>query len=164
MTCSERNRRKAEEEEALTNDWATMHGMKKCPSCQVWIEKTFGCSRVECRCGAHICWKCMRTFPERTTTYAHLREVHGKAFTDDDEMYAAQLQQECDEERQRDLQRARAEAEIRRREQDAAREQAERWERERIEREQALYRFQVQEAELAGRWAEQREGWGYILL
>ena len=82
MTCGERNRRKTQEEEALNNNWATMNGVKKCPSCQVWLEKTEGCNHMTCRCGAHICWNCMGVFPANEI-YRHLGEVHGGAFDGD---------------------------------------------------------------------------------
>ncbi|KAF8075981.1 hypothetical protein FPV67DRAFT_1469945, partial [Lyophyllum atratum] len=54
MTCEDRRIRKAQEEEMLNENWATMRGVKRCPSCQVWIEKTEGCNHMICRCGAHI--------------------------------------------------------------------------------------------------------------
>lgn len=50
--------------------------VKNCPSCGHAIEKTDGCSHVECRCGEHICWECLRTFPSGDDCYAHLRSVH----------------------------------------------------------------------------------------
>jgi len=99
MTCGERNRRKIQEEETLNNDWAAMNGVKKCPSCQVWLEKTEGCNHMECRCGAHICWKCMGVFPANEI-YRHLGEVHGGAFDGDgqrqneDLQFAARLQRQ----------------------------------------------------------------------
>ncbi|CAD6593306.1 MAG: hypothetical protein ASARMPRED_007270 [Alectoria sarmentosa] len=33
--------------------------VRKCPRCRNLIEKTGGCERVDCLCGAGLCWKCM---------------------------------------------------------------------------------------------------------
>jgi hypothetical protein len=32
---------------------------KRCPKCRTGIKKVFGCSHVECRCGAHFCFECL---------------------------------------------------------------------------------------------------------
>ncbi|RDL37884.1 uncharacterized protein BP5553_05317 [Venustampulla echinocandica] len=34
--------------------------VKRCPKCRAGIRKMVGCSHIECRCGAHFCWECMR--------------------------------------------------------------------------------------------------------
>ncbi|KAL4072158.1 hypothetical protein J3A83DRAFT_4081698, partial [Scleroderma citrinum] len=77
-TCEEFKRHKAEEEQERLNDaWvAAQEGrVKRCPQCKVLIEKEGGCNRMECRCGAHICWKCLGIFT-LNTIYPHLQEVH----------------------------------------------------------------------------------------
>jgi hypothetical protein len=32
---------------------------KRCPKCRTGIKKVFGCSHIECRCGAHFCFECL---------------------------------------------------------------------------------------------------------
>ncbi|KAF8638525.1 hypothetical protein AX17_002068 [Amanita inopinata Kibby_2008] len=67
------------EQEALNDEWAMHNSAKRCPSCQVWIQKREGCNHVICRCGAHICWICLACFMGANgsrDTYAHLRAEH----------------------------------------------------------------------------------------
>ncbi|KAF8461195.1 hypothetical protein BDZ91DRAFT_684137, partial [Kalaharituber pfeilii] len=52
--------------------WKAHAGVKRCPKCHVDIEKKDGCNHMTCKCGAHLCWSCMREFP-RGTIYAHMR-------------------------------------------------------------------------------------------
>ncbi|KAI6868169.1 hypothetical protein KC323_g3161 [Hortaea werneckii] len=33
-------------------------GLKQCPNCKQAIRKMFGCSHIQCRCGAHFCYHC----------------------------------------------------------------------------------------------------------
>jgi hypothetical protein len=33
--------------------------VKRCPKCRTGVRKMFGCSHIECRCGAHFCWECL---------------------------------------------------------------------------------------------------------
>jgi ATP-dependent RNA helicase DHX8/PRP22 len=49
---------------------------KLCPKCGLGIQKTGGCEHMECKCGAHICWKCMRYFSSSGSCYGHLSEAH----------------------------------------------------------------------------------------
>ncbi|KAG5637318.1 hypothetical protein H0H81_005011 [Sphagnurus paluster] len=97
MNCEERRIRKAQDEK-LDENWAAMHNMKRCPACLVWIEKNEGCNHMQCRCGAHICWICLISFPTGGETYQHLGAVHGGAFDEDlarqnrDHEYALALQ------------------------------------------------------------------------
>ncbi|EIW74297.1 hypothetical protein CONPUDRAFT_160335 [Coniophora puteana RWD-64-598 SS2] len=65
-------------EERKTSAWVTEQSgrVAPCPSCGVLIEKGEGCNHVACRCGAHICWRCMGTF-ERKDVYRHMNEAHG---------------------------------------------------------------------------------------
>ncbi|KAH8829432.1 hypothetical protein DL96DRAFT_1053131 [Flagelloscypha sp. PMI_526] len=80
MTCDERRLQyDPVAQEQATNDLARQSGFKQCPLCQVWIEKTEGCNHMACRCGAHICWLCMKTFT-RDEIYRHLANVHGGPF------------------------------------------------------------------------------------
>ncbi|PPQ98011.1 hypothetical protein CVT26_003073 [Gymnopilus dilepis] len=78
MTCEERRIHKdPEEQERLNEQLAAESGYKKCPRCRIWIEKTEGCNHMACRCGVHICWKCMATFDTGNLVYDHLHAVHG---------------------------------------------------------------------------------------
>ena len=36
-------------------------GYKRCPRCKAGIKRMFGCSHMQCHCGAHWCWWCQRT-------------------------------------------------------------------------------------------------------
>lgn len=77
MTCRERRiYRDPALQERLNSVLAEEQGWKRCPACDVIIEKTEGCNHVQCRCGAHICWKCVAVF-EQETIYEHLRAEHG---------------------------------------------------------------------------------------
>ncbi|KAF9468794.1 hypothetical protein BDZ94DRAFT_1303961 [Collybia nuda] len=95
MTCQERKEKKQADEQGFNEDWAASHGMKKCPSCQVWIEKNRGCNHMACKCGAHICWKCMKVCAP-TGIYEHLRTEHGGIYDEvvDDRQVALELQRQ----------------------------------------------------------------------
>ncbi|KAF9554429.1 hypothetical protein CPC08DRAFT_174670 [Agrocybe pediades] len=80
MTCAERRlHSNPEEQERLNNVLATANGYKKCPQCNIWIEKTEGCNHMTCKCGAHICWRCMCIFPA-ADIYVHMNAAHGGYF------------------------------------------------------------------------------------
>ena len=51
---------------------------KKCPKCAAPIEKDEGCNHMLCKCGAHICWICLKYFKTASQCYAHLQycELH----------------------------------------------------------------------------------------
>ncbi|KAI1359297.1 hypothetical protein F5Y08DRAFT_319897 [Xylaria arbuscula] len=51
-------------------------GIKDCPKCGTAMEKTEGCNHMTCRCGAHICWVCMKTFTASDACYEHMNEEH----------------------------------------------------------------------------------------
>ncbi|KAL5345981.1 hypothetical protein ACLOAV_009011 [Pseudogymnoascus australis] len=34
--------------------------IKRCPKCRAGVRRMFGCSHVECRCGAHFCFSCLQ--------------------------------------------------------------------------------------------------------
>ncbi|KIJ40391.1 hypothetical protein M422DRAFT_209809, partial [Sphaerobolus stellatus SS14] len=74
MTCAQRKRHKdaqSAEEERLTQEWVDNNGVKRCPRCSIWIQKSEGCNHMTCACGAHICWKCMGVFG-RDDIYPHM--------------------------------------------------------------------------------------------
>lgn len=55
-------------------------GIKSCPKCKTSIEKTEGCNHIECKCGAHLCWVCMKAFAESELCYNHMNAKHGGVF------------------------------------------------------------------------------------
>ncbi|CAA7265212.1 unnamed protein product [Cyclocybe aegerita] len=78
MTCEERRiQSDPAEQERLNNELAERSGYKRCPRCRVMMEKTEGCNHMECRCGAHFCWRCLAAFDTSDETYAHMRTAHG---------------------------------------------------------------------------------------
>ncbi|KAJ7243377.1 hypothetical protein B0H12DRAFT_1188595 [Mycena haematopus] len=77
MSCADKRLQSDPEEQERRNDeWARDNGVKRCPNCSVWIEKNAGCNHMECKCGSHICWVCMRIF-DAGQIYAHLNSAHG---------------------------------------------------------------------------------------
>ncbi|KAF2634893.1 hypothetical protein P280DRAFT_474336 [Massarina eburnea CBS 473.64] len=36
-------------------------GYKKCPKCGNGVKRMHGCNHMECRCGAHFCWGCLKS-------------------------------------------------------------------------------------------------------
>ncbi|KAF4616334.1 hypothetical protein D9613_008633 [Agrocybe pediades] len=59
-------------------DWAGKNKVKSCPGCNIGIEKDEGCNHMMCTvCKTHICWVCMKTFPNGEGIYGHMRSVHG---------------------------------------------------------------------------------------
>ena len=78
MSCEEKRILKnPAEQERLNEQLAASSGYKRCPTCRVMIEKTEGCNHMTCKCGAHICWKCMDVFQTGQETYDHMRAAHG---------------------------------------------------------------------------------------
>lgn len=64
--------------ERLFKQWSKTHHVKNCPGCRAPIEKSDGCNHMICiRCQTHICWVCMKTFPNGENIYKHMREEHG---------------------------------------------------------------------------------------
>ncbi|KAJ7168243.1 hypothetical protein C8R43DRAFT_917120 [Mycena crocata] len=81
MSCADsRLQNDPGEQERRNEEWAVANGVKRCPTCSVWIEKIEGCNHMHCKlCDSHICWICLRVFP-REQIYAHLEAAHGGAF------------------------------------------------------------------------------------
>ncbi|KAF9529016.1 hypothetical protein CPB83DRAFT_790938 [Crepidotus variabilis] len=78
MSCEEtRLIRNPAEQERRNTELMNQSGYKQCPRCSLWIEKTEGCNHMTCRCGAHICWRCLAVFGTPGETYTHLNSVHG---------------------------------------------------------------------------------------
>ncbi|KAF7760403.1 hypothetical protein Agabi119p4_11079 [Agaricus bisporus var. burnettii] len=77
ITCAQRLAQKdVGEQERLLRRWATESGVKRCPSCQAWVEKSAGCNHMGCKCGAHFCWICLGIF-EQNRIYDHMSKEHG---------------------------------------------------------------------------------------
>ena len=62
-----------------THTWVSRN-CKQCPSCSVPIEKNGGCRKIHCRCGANICWICLKYYTTEGECYAHLSAEHGGVF------------------------------------------------------------------------------------
>ena len=71
------------QERSGLQQWMNKNDAKKCPNCSVVLERSAGCAHVECKCGVHICWSCLKTFDGEGATYEHLRLVHGGYFDAD---------------------------------------------------------------------------------
>ena len=48
---------------------------KKCPNCGILIEKAEGCIHINCICGVHFCWICLKIY-NRFEIYNHINEEH----------------------------------------------------------------------------------------
>ncbi|PFH50424.1 hypothetical protein AMATHDRAFT_40879 [Amanita thiersii Skay4041] len=119
MTCAEREQLiNLEEQEQLNGAWARTAGAKRCPACQVWIQKIEGCNHMTCHCGAHICWICLAQFTSSSDVYTHLRKTHGGIYDheinargggqnrnaiNNEFLLAQRLQREEDERARRDI-------------------------------------------------------------
>ncbi|PFH50499.1 hypothetical protein AMATHDRAFT_40797 [Amanita thiersii Skay4041] len=58
--------------------WAEGRDVKRCPGCRIVIERLEGCNHMTCtRCQTHVCWVCMKTFPNGQGIYGHMRTEHG---------------------------------------------------------------------------------------
>ncbi|KAG1732410.1 uncharacterized protein EDB91DRAFT_673229 [Suillus paluster] len=83
MSCAEYKRTgRLAEEERQTEAWIAAQGgrVKRCPSCQVLIEKVKGCNHMTCIvCHNHICWQCTGVFTA-DTIYVHMRNDHGTIY------------------------------------------------------------------------------------
>ncbi|PPQ97579.1 hypothetical protein CVT26_002307 [Gymnopilus dilepis] len=73
LTCAE-----SKHGDDLFDEWAGQHDVKRCPGCNVAIEKEEGCNHMTCTmCNTHICWVCLQTFPNGEGIYGHMRSEHG---------------------------------------------------------------------------------------
>ena len=80
FSCEERKMHR------LLEGWAEGNeNVKKCPKCDILIEKNGGCNHMNCpKCDAHICWTCMGMFTAGDI-YDHMELVHG-GMMDGDEL------------------------------------------------------------------------------
>ncbi|KIY72173.1 hypothetical protein CYLTODRAFT_450103 [Cylindrobasidium torrendii FP15055 ss-10] len=73
-----------EEQERLTETWLLgERETKRCPQCSVLINRIEGCNHMQCRCGAHLCWRCLAVFQDSKETYVHMRSTHGGIYDED---------------------------------------------------------------------------------
>ena len=82
ITCAEQVTAQAQQQaERLFSTYRTNAGVKSCPRCYRPVEKTEGCSHIECpMCGTHYCWECLQTFEgidAARDVYRHVRMEHG---------------------------------------------------------------------------------------
>ncbi|KAL1965370.1 hypothetical protein VTN77DRAFT_5807 [Rasamsonia byssochlamydoides] len=62
-------------------------GIKRCPKCRAAVRRMYGCSHMQCRCGAQWCWWCTgpirvcraRPCPAEREAAAFEDEIHGAA-------------------------------------------------------------------------------------
>lgn len=65
-------------------------GYKRCPKCGNGVKRMFGCNHMECRCGAHFCWVCLKS-----------RDDCDGGCYDDDEEYDSEEEPDTEEEEAR---------------------------------------------------------------
>ncbi|XP_028119628.1 probable E3 ubiquitin-protein ligase ARI3 isoform X1 [Camellia sinensis] len=61
FTCKEFMRlggKKRGKENMLVEELAKKKSWRKCPECEIYVEKTEGCSHITCRCGHEFCYRC----------------------------------------------------------------------------------------------------------
>ncbi|KAI4956290.1 hypothetical protein J4E91_000501 [Alternaria rosae] len=67
-----------EHNEQLLDEYKAAAGTKECPKCATLIEKVDGCNHVECSgCHGHMCWVCLKVFPQSEAAYQHMNDAHG---------------------------------------------------------------------------------------
>lgn len=81
MSCTAYQRKKKGE---LSKDEAAKMGIKTCGKCGNGIQKNKGCNHISCRCGAHICWNCLKIFETSDECYDHLAKKCGGIFPGND--------------------------------------------------------------------------------
>ncbi|KIJ58828.1 hypothetical protein HYDPIDRAFT_33790 [Hydnomerulius pinastri MD-312] len=190
LSCEEsRVRRDPAEQDRLNDAWIASQGgrVKKCPQCSVPIEKLEGCNHMTCRCGAHICWRCMGVFTENTI-YPHMHSVHQTIHDDDPFVEPIDIEEQREALRQAEIRRVFADREFQWRPLDiprfdfdeaeqAARRERERLQQERLQRERLqrethlreernrLLREQRQREEARARERRQQDGgWGCMIM
>jgi len=57
-------------------------GYKRCPKCKAGVRKMFGCSHMQCICGASWCWQCQKSINE-----CDGQAICGGGETDDEDQY-----------------------------------------------------------------------------
>ena len=58
-TCQEYQSEKyVKENDIKFEEYVKGNNFKQCPNCKRWVEKTYGCNHITCRCGTHFCYRC----------------------------------------------------------------------------------------------------------
>ncbi|KAF8159255.1 hypothetical protein B0H34DRAFT_796535 [Crassisporium funariophilum] len=82
MTCQERKLQKdPTEQDRLFNEWIAANNGQRCPTCRRVIQKSAGCNHMQCPCGAHFCWRCLKAFGAGQI-YDHMNSAHGGIYED----------------------------------------------------------------------------------
>lgn len=76
VTCEER---RLQRDPAFLEQLKESLGYRRCPKCNAWIEKAGGCNHITCKCGSHICWRCMGHFTVGEI-YKHLNKARCKTY------------------------------------------------------------------------------------
>jgi ATP-dependent RNA helicase DHX8/PRP22 len=77
MSCEWYQSKLSAENDSEVNDWLISHGGKRCPKCFTPIEKIGGCNHMTCdKCHSHLCWICLKIFPNSNDCYEHLSNKH----------------------------------------------------------------------------------------
>ena len=58
-TCQEyQSEKSVKENDIKFEEYVKGNNFKQCPNCKRWVEKTYGCNHITCRCGTHFCYRC----------------------------------------------------------------------------------------------------------
>ena len=58
-TCQEyQSEKSVKENDIKFEEYVKGNNFKQCPNCKRWVEKTYGCNHITCRCGTHFCYSC----------------------------------------------------------------------------------------------------------
>lgn len=61
---------------ALACGDCTSNAIKKCPGCQIPVQKNGGCNHINCpNCDSHWCWICSKIYP-KSEIYNHIDDEH----------------------------------------------------------------------------------------
>ncbi|XP_078618515.1 uncharacterized protein LOC144886044 [Branchiostoma floridae x Branchiostoma japonicum] len=71
MSCATWQIFKGDPDDTLRDWMKDKTDVKHCPKCNWVIEKNEGCNHMTCKCGAHICWICLKTFDDGGDCYSH---------------------------------------------------------------------------------------------
>lgn len=60
------------------------YGYKQCPVCKTAVKRMFGCSHMQCLCGAHWCWRCQRNIDDCPGDCGEDGDSDGSDYGEDD--------------------------------------------------------------------------------